>query len=297
MSSEWRSSIQQPDQYNKRPVAVTTSTNMAIISASSSRMFTNYEISDEICRKQVQCLEKKYGGRIRAHTAARTIQRAYRRYRLNQQWNNLTLQPNGSTRSRYDRSKYYDNHALPENQQLSAHDKQHLRQLALSQPSLRYNPVTSLRAQLRAEAFATEYSSPTSLLNGPGDFSSPRAPPSPRPLEPTNSGSQRPYIELMSPRLTQRRSIVPPNYNANSPYRPNFMKNGIHDGSFQSPTPGMSPLIWVPRSIDAAMYNETHLLTSDYAVMNNQMVNYQTNSLPRLDRRNERVYHNDKACS
>uniref|UniRef100_A0A914DI43 Uncharacterized protein n=1 Tax=Acrobeloides nanus TaxID=290746 RepID=A0A914DI43_9BILA len=49
---------------------------MAIISASSSRMFTNYEISDEICRKQVQCLEKKYGGRIRAHTAARTIQRA-----------------------------------------------------------------------------------------------------------------------------------------------------------------------------------------------------------------------------
>lgn len=54
MSSEWRSSIQQPDQYNKRPVAVSTSTNMAIISASSSRMFTNYEISDEICRKQVQ---------------------------------------------------------------------------------------------------------------------------------------------------------------------------------------------------------------------------------------------------
>lgn len=34
-------------------------------------------------------MERKYGGRLRAHTAATRIQRAYRHYRLKQQWHQL----------------------------------------------------------------------------------------------------------------------------------------------------------------------------------------------------------------
>lgn len=35
---------------------------------------------------QVEVLERKYGGRLRANRAARTIQRAYRRYKMNDTW-------------------------------------------------------------------------------------------------------------------------------------------------------------------------------------------------------------------
>ncbi|KAI6234552.1 SEC7 domain-containing protein [Aphelenchoides fujianensis] len=57
--------------------------NGAAVSASSSQNLPpNYEISDDLNRQHVQCLEKKYGGRLRAHSAATRIQRAYRLYSL-----------------------------------------------------------------------------------------------------------------------------------------------------------------------------------------------------------------------
>lgn len=47
-----------------------------------------------------QVLERRYGGRIRAHTAATRIQRAFRQYRLLQQWRNLIL-PLRNNRSQF----------------------------------------------------------------------------------------------------------------------------------------------------------------------------------------------------
>jgi len=42
---------------------------------------------------QFQHLERKYGGRLRAHTAAAKIQRAFRRFRLQQQWKRVSIGP------------------------------------------------------------------------------------------------------------------------------------------------------------------------------------------------------------
>ncbi|EFO26104.1 loner ISO1 [Loa loa] len=57
----------------------------------SVRTLTSYEISDELCRRQLQVLERRYGGRLRAHTAATRIQRAFRQSCLLKQWKHLVL--------------------------------------------------------------------------------------------------------------------------------------------------------------------------------------------------------------
>lgn len=43
--------------------------------------FFRYELSQDILDKQIEVLERKYGG-VKARTAALTIQRAFRRYTL-----------------------------------------------------------------------------------------------------------------------------------------------------------------------------------------------------------------------
>uniref|UniRef100_A0A915PPM4 SEC7 domain-containing protein n=1 Tax=Setaria digitata TaxID=48799 RepID=A0A915PPM4_9BILA len=57
----------------------------------SVRALTSYEISDELSRRQLQVLERRYGGRLRAHTAATRIQRAFRQSCLLKQWKHLVL--------------------------------------------------------------------------------------------------------------------------------------------------------------------------------------------------------------
>lgn len=78
----------------------------------------------------LQHLERKYGGRLRAHSAATKIQRAFRRYRLEQQWQSLkTGGPSGSAR----------NHGQGTPRTLTDAERQmHLRKMARSQPSLKY---------------------------------------------------------------------------------------------------------------------------------------------------------------
>lgn len=46
-----------------------------------SRVQTSYELSQDILDKQIEVLERKYGG-VKARNAALTIQRAFRRYTL-----------------------------------------------------------------------------------------------------------------------------------------------------------------------------------------------------------------------
>ncbi|CAJ0587652.1 unnamed protein product, partial [Mesorhabditis spiculigera] len=52
---------------------------------SASRVYGNYgyEISDDLRRRRVEVLEKRYGGREQAHAAAVRIQRAFRQHRMN----------------------------------------------------------------------------------------------------------------------------------------------------------------------------------------------------------------------
>uniref|UniRef100_F1KWS2 IQ motif and SEC7 domain-containing protein 1 n=1 Tax=Ascaris suum TaxID=6253 RepID=F1KWS2_ASCSU len=197
-------------------------------SASSSRMLSTYEISDDLSRRQIQVLERRYGGRLRAHAAATRIQRAFRQYRMMQQWRRLVvpLQPwdTSITHIRYIESvtrwrasnvngvshphricdaSRYANASEPSLQQ------QHWarRACAFSTSTLssatgnqsngspiptRYHPSVSLSAQLRATR-SKECQSP----------------PSPARLEP-EPNAHRPYMELMSPRLSHRRIVADP---------------------------------------------------------------------------------------
>jgi IQ motif/SEC7 domain-containing protein len=260
----------------------TPTTTSVLISASSSRMFTSnsYEISDEISRANVQVLERKYGGRIRAHTAATRIQRAFRRFRLEQQFQNALRYPGPPGGRRRYQQQQQQMLPLPNDSslntfQLNGGDRQlYTRKLALSQPTLRYQPTVSLRAQLRVEQnsfddpFSNQLSSPSS--NSPIHN---RSPPSPRPTEPILSKSrQGAYIEkmnsprsfnpsLMSPRLIQRRtqmSDYPINaYSYSNNEMPCFRSHHIQPlpPAFsevitkhrQFVSAGTSPSVWVPR--------------------------------------------------
>jgi IQ motif/SEC7 domain-containing protein len=183
---------------------ISSSTGMAgmtttIISNSASRM-SNYEISDEVNRLHLQHLERKYGGRIRAHMAATKIQRAFRRFRLEQQWQRLRVSgPTGSARRQGHSPRVT---AETEQRQMR------MRQLALSQPSLKYHPATSLRAQLRAERCGGDGGTELQPLRSAQTQAS-NSVLSPRRMivEPPTSPQPRPYLELMSPRLSQRRVI------------------------------------------------------------------------------------------
>jgi IQ motif/SEC7 domain-containing protein len=207
----------------------TPTTTSVLISASSSRMFTSnsYEISDEISRANVQVLERKYGGRIRAHTAATKIQRAFRRFRLEQQFQNALKYPGPPGRRKHHHIQPML--ALPNDSSLNSFhlngDRQlYTRKLALSQPTLRYQPVCSLRAQLRAEQKASIEDSYNNYLASPTSAGSQnhspvhnRTPPSPRPTEPMPTryigNPPKTWHPInMSPRLTQRRPQEPAAY-------------------------------------------------------------------------------------
>lgn len=49
----------------------------------------NYELSQDLHDKQIEILERKYGGSLRCRRSAITIQRAYRQYKLKENFRNL----------------------------------------------------------------------------------------------------------------------------------------------------------------------------------------------------------------
>lgn len=82
-------------------------------------------------------MERKYGGRLRAHTAATKIQRAYRHYRLYLQWRHVLgghNQASNSSRCRVVPEVQNENKFTPKNFNRTTH----FRKLAQSQPSLKY---------------------------------------------------------------------------------------------------------------------------------------------------------------
>ncbi|KAK6746964.1 hypothetical protein RB195_000298 [Necator americanus] len=155
-----------------------------ISSASRVYVANGYEISDDLQRRRVEVLEKRYGGRARAHRAAVVIQRAYRDYRLNRRWREMT-----SPTQRYSNSPGID-------EQLTFPSKATSSKLSKNTTSNRYLPSTSLSAQLRADRAQLAGSSELLARNK-------RAPPSPSPSSPLPNRSM--IDSLMSPRLVQRR--------------------------------------------------------------------------------------------
>ncbi|XP_070192331.1 LOW QUALITY PROTEIN: IQ motif and SEC7 domain-containing protein 1-like [Littorina saxatilis] len=60
-----------------------------VIKRSRAQQATSYQLSQDLHDKQVEMLERKYGGSLRARRAARTIQRAYRHYCMNRNFQKL----------------------------------------------------------------------------------------------------------------------------------------------------------------------------------------------------------------
>jgi hypothetical protein len=64
-------------------------TNLTDIRSSSNCPINAYELSQDLHDKQIEMLEKKYGGNLRCRRAATIIQRAYRQYKLEQNFRHL----------------------------------------------------------------------------------------------------------------------------------------------------------------------------------------------------------------
>ncbi|EYC21070.1 hypothetical protein Y032_0020g211 [Ancylostoma ceylanicum] len=191
-----------------------------ISSASRVYVANGYEISDDLQRRRVEVLEKRYGGRARAHRAAIVIQRAYRDYRLNRRWREMT-----SPSQRFSNSPGVD-------EQLTIPAKATSSKLSKNTTSNRYLPSTSLSAQLRADRAQLAGSSELLARNK-------RTPPSPSPSSPHPNRSM--IDSLMSPRLVQRR--FPPAERfvvTHAPGCPSACNGGV---------------VWVPRANVAASPN------------------------------------------
>ncbi|VDN19150.1 unnamed protein product [Gongylonema pulchrum] len=127
----------------------------------SVRTLTSYEISDELTRRQLQVsstsfvriadgspleaftsslvLERRYGGRLRAHTAATRIQRAFRQSRLLQQWKRLVVPiQSGALRLGHDSGRGYGD--------AYGHSSNSLTNLAISQAYGSRCPTAPTRA-------------------------------------------------------------------------------------------------------------------------------------------------------
>uniref|UniRef100_A0A1I7YFG3 SEC7 domain-containing protein n=1 Tax=Steinernema glaseri TaxID=37863 RepID=A0A1I7YFG3_9BILA len=248
---------------------VASSTAMrTMISASSSRTLATYELSDDLSRRQIQVLERRYGGRIRAHAAATKIQRAFREYRMTLQFRRITAHSNASQRGARRCAEYVKGVETPYFRESFRPTAAQLTHNALSQPSLRYQPSTSLLTQLRVEREEIHAERPTLPDQRLAEVSmrvrrSARSPPAPSLMAAFGGPVSRPYIELMSPRLSNRRLVVP--------HQP---PSAHAEGGGGRST---SPLVWVPRvqSTSSSSTATSHHSTASH-----------TNSLPRVNRGN-----------
>ncbi|KAJ1348232.1 hypothetical protein KIN20_003489 [Parelaphostrongylus tenuis] len=196
--------------------------------SSVSRVYVanGYEISDDLLRRRIEVLEKRYGGRARAHRAAIVIQRTYREYRLNRRWREMTLLPT----QRYSLSPALEKQALI---QSKAKYPMYSRDRTLN----RYLPTTSLSAQLRADRAQLTGSSELLSRNK-------RAPPSPSPSSPNPNRSM--IDSLMSPRLVQRR------FPAVADRSPFSGGGGGGGGVTHVPCPPSACNVWIPRATIAS---------------------------------------------
>ncbi|CAF2741540.1 unnamed protein product [Rotaria sp. Silwood2] len=68
---------------------ITNINNIQSLVSSTNNSITNYELSQDLHDKQIEILERKYGGSLRCHRSATIIQRAYRQYKLRENFRHL----------------------------------------------------------------------------------------------------------------------------------------------------------------------------------------------------------------
>jgi hypothetical protein len=89
--------------------------NLPDIRSSSTNCPTNaYELSQDLHDKQIEMLEKKYGGSLRCRRAATVIQRAYRQYKLEENFRHLcaTIKTNKRLSCTFLDSNHPNNHPM-----------------------------------------------------------------------------------------------------------------------------------------------------------------------------------------
>ncbi|CAD5220346.1 unnamed protein product [Bursaphelenchus okinawaensis] len=196
----------------------TSSCSRAVPSTSASRMLASYEISDDLNRLHVQALERKYGGKLRAHSAATKIQRAFRLYRLHKQFRSVVTRESNlpsefSPRSLETTECFYsksNGFSLLKNSGTA------------SQPVLKYQAANSLRAQLFVERSALSPRKNSTPLANDMPYNHHHS------ASAQKASSQRGFADLMSPRLSQRHAF-------GSPYESHVYSNS------------MSPSVWIPQ--------------------------------------------------
>ena len=62
--------------------------------------WNRYELSQDLLDKQLELLERKYGGHARANHAARVIQRAFRHYSMRRKFATITAMAKGLSNPR-----------------------------------------------------------------------------------------------------------------------------------------------------------------------------------------------------
>lgn len=231
---------------------------------STSRMTTAYayELDDDLLRRRVEVLERRYGGRERAHSAATLIQRTFRDWALNRRFQAMMNTQNHSSRE----SQLYSHKSVgalpstgrhyliaPPLQRIApplAVDSPRSRSVTASRVNTRYTPSTSLLAQLRADR-GIPCTPPTTLLDDKSRMrSGTRSPPSPAPTSRQRTGGSNMIESLMSPRLVTRRLVGLSPSERPSPSHPSHSPSPL----LMSPVDPLSPssgcpssLVWVPR--------------------------------------------------
>lgn len=225
---------------------------------SSSRMMAAYEISDDLLRRRVEVLERRYGGRERAHAAATLIQRTFRDWALNRRFQAMmNTQNHGSRENQLYSMKSFGalpttgrHFVAPPLQRIApplALDSQRSRSVTASRANSRYTPSTSLLAQLRADR-GIPCTPPSTLLDDKSRIrSGTRSPPSPAPTSRQRTGGSNMIESLMSPRLVTRRLVgLSPSERPSPSHAPSPLLMSPIDPL--SPSSGGPPLVWVPRA-------------------------------------------------
>ncbi|KAK0170448.1 hypothetical protein PV328_011010 [Microctonus aethiopoides] len=119
-----------------------------------------YELSQDLLDKQIEMLERKYGG-VKARNAALTIQRAFRRYTLLKKFAAITAMAKAEKRlSRNIQENVERTSIIPDHERIVYHNQIYIQQTPSSQTSNRPVPIRSM--SLRERRYAENSAMPRS---------------------------------------------------------------------------------------------------------------------------------------
>jgi IQ motif/SEC7 domain-containing protein len=195
-----------------------------------------YELSQDLIDKQLELLERKYGGKFRANRAALVIQRAYRRYMLNKKFASIRATAHVKQNEKRTSSIASGNNAS-NNQRMSQ-----------SQSMEMYG--MNYQANNSNEIFMRDHRTIATMSSSSGIASSPTTPLRNNSLLMKNgqpNSTSHPYVNLMHQQYQQQQQMSPhlqyQNNNNSSTSNLSFGSPMIVDNSNQSWTSNPSPLV------------------------------------------------------